>query len=61
MAKYCETTHPQKVMGLYGQLARALNALMMAGEFPVVDEGILGIVAEVRQDPATGEWSVVQA
>lgn len=65
MAKYCETTHPQKTMGLYGQLARALNALEALGESVVVDNYLhpllSGITAEVRQDPETGQWAVVQA
>lgn len=65
MAKYVETTAPRKTMGLYAQLARTLNALQTAGESVLVDNYVQpllsGITAEVRQDPETGQWAVVQA
>lgn len=60
MAKYCETTHPQKVMGLYVNLAKALNALEDAGEAPVTDLGLVidGICAKVVHEDE--RWTVVQ-
>lgn len=65
MAKYFETTMPRKTMGLYLQLAKALNALQAAGEEVIIENYarplVSGLTAEVAQDPATGEWSVVQA
>lgn len=62
MAKYVETTHPQKVMGLYVNLAKALNALDEAGECVRVDEGgVVGIVGNVEWDPDAQRYTVVQA
>lgn len=60
MPKYCETTHPQKVMGLYVNLKKALDALEAAGESPYPDEhGIAGITASVNDD--SGRWTIVQS
>lgn len=63
MSKHFETTHPQKVMGLYVNLAKALNALEGAGENihdrfcepPYVE----GITATVHYTPE-GRWAVAQ-
>lgn len=60
MPKYVETTHPKKIMGLYVDLKKALDALDAAGESVwLVDDGALGITARV--DRTDGQWTVVQA
>lgn len=62
MAKYVETTHPQKTMGLYANLARALNSLDEAGEYARLDEGgVTGIIANVEWDSDQQKYVVVQA
>lgn len=64
MPKYVETTHPKKIMGLYLNLAKALNALDEAGEDPrgadmsaVFAEGISGRIEWSREHG----YTVVQA
>lgn len=60
MSKHFETTHPQKVMGLYVDLKKALDALDAAGEsIWLVDDAATGVTARVEWD---GEaYVVVQA
>lgn len=49
-------------MGLYANLARALNALDDAGECARLDEGaVVGILANIEWDPAGKRYVVVQA
>lgn len=61
MPKYVETTHPKKIMGLYVDLKKALDALEKAGENPQAYEGeIVGITARVSGDYGE-DWTVVQA
>lgn len=61
MSKHVETTHPKKIMGLYVNLAKALNALDEAGEdlSTLYEFTIQGTLASVDQTPAG--WVVVQA
>lgn len=60
MNKHVETTHPQKVMGLYVSLKKALDALDEAGEMVRLDEGAaVGILASVEWDGTA--YTVVQA
>lgn len=65
-SKYVETTQSQKTVGLYLNLAKALNALEAAGEdvqlttwAPMEITGISGIT--VRRDSAGERFQVVQA
>lgn len=64
MSKHVETTHPQKLMGLYVNLAKALNALEEAGEDPrgwnAQAADVDGITASVRWQLDTGRYDVVQ-
>jgi hypothetical protein len=64
MSKYVETTHPQKTVGAYLKVVKALNELEQAGELvslhPFRPE-LRGIVGRITQDSDTGEWSFVQA
>lgn len=64
--KYVETSHPQKLMGLYVGLAKALNALEQAGEdvgnmSEILDDGLSGWYGRVRWDAVTESWYVAQA
>lgn len=60
MSKHVETTHPQKIMGLYVNLKKALDALDAAGEMISLYEGeAIGILATVSPH-YNGEWTVVQ-
>lgn len=54
MSKHVETTHPQKIMGLYVNLKKALDALDAAGEDVRGYDG-LGVV--VRGITASVEWT----
>lgn len=66
MSKHVETTHPKKIMGLYVNLAKALNALEDAGEdlqlttwAPLEITGISGVT--VQWDSVAERFTVVQA
>lgn len=64
MSKHVETTHPQKVMGLYVSLKKALDALGAAGEdvrFDSYRTQLNGLTASVVQDDCSGDWTIVQA
>lgn len=47
MSKHVETTHPQKVMGLYVSLAKTLNALEEAGE-------AVGLLSHINENRLAG-------
>lgn len=64
MAKYVETGMPQKTVGAYLKVVKALNELHALGEELWVNEPdvrIIGITGTIEQDPDTGVWSFVQA
>lgn len=64
MPKYMETTHPQKIMGLYVSLTKALNALDEAGEDPrgadMAAVWAEGVSARIEWSRENG-YTVVQA
>lgn len=64
MSKYVETGVPQKTVGAYLKVVKALNELHDLGEntgFHAWDPLIVGITGSIAQDAATGEWRFVQA
>lgn len=63
MAKYVETGTPQKTVGAYLKVIKALNELRDLGEevvFHPHQDSLYGITGRIQEDPETGEWSFVQ-
>lgn len=64
MSKHVETTHPQKTVGAYLKVIKALNELQALGEevgFDFYRTQLNGITGSIAQDDYTREWSFVQA
>lgn len=64
MSKYVETTHPNKTVGAYLKVIKALEALQALGEdvsFDFYRCQLNGITGSIVQDDVTREWSFVQA
>lgn len=64
MAKYVTTGIPQKTVGAYLKVIKALNELQDLGEetsFHPWDPVITGLTGGIVQDEQTGEWSFVKA
>lgn len=63
MPKYVEVGMPQKTVGAYLKVVKALNELHALGEntgFHAWDPIIVGISGAIAQDAETGEWRFVQ-
>lgn len=64
MAKYVETTHPQKTVGAYLKVVKALEELQQLGEdvgFHYARTELNGITGSIVLDATTGKWTFVQA
>lgn len=64
MKKYVETSHPQKTVGAYLKVVKALNELQALGEEARLhpwSPAITGLTGGIVQDLDTGEWRFVEA
>lgn len=64
MSKHVETTHPQKTVGAYLKVIKALNELNALGEdigFHFYRTELTGTTGSIVQDDCTREWTFVQA
>ena len=64
MSKHVEVGTPQKTVGAYLKVIKALNELEGMGEMLVLHPfwpQLNGIVGKIVKDEDTGEWSFVQA
>ena len=67
MSKYVATGIPQKTIGAYLKVVKALNELHSLGEetgFYYVNDcqdlAVSGLIGGIVQNPETGEWTFVQ-
>ena len=64
MLKYVETSHPQKTVGAYLKVVKALEELQQLGEevgFDFYRTQLNGITGSIVLDANTGKWTFAQA